>query len=621
MAPARATAWIRPHKHGETREALPRFGIMALFAALALWLLGTYGLDFLSSEAAAQIHNWQTENLEVWAFRAGAIAIGAVVGFLMTRPINLVLGWFFGLFNKFFDAMTTGYTRVVGGMLRISIIVLIIYGGLLFLTYKSFTTAPTGFIPEQDQGYLITQVELPESSSVQRTQVVVDEISKIALKTPGVRVVVGIAGFSAFYQCNSSSWGTVFIILDDFSKRQTPELQGTAIQQRLNREIYEKIIDAKVAVLGAPSVPGLGQSGGFQLQIEDELGLGLEALQEATETIVEKANQQPVLRRVFTSFTDDAPQLYLDIYREKAKELGVSLSDVFRTLTANYGSLYVNQFNLFGRIWQVNIQSEGKFRTAIDQFEYLKVRNASGDPVPLTSIVQVRPDTGPIFVMRYNDLNSSPIFGAAAPGFSSGQALSLMEQLCKDNLPNGMTYEWTNIAYQQVTAGNTGILVFGLSVLLVFLVLAALYESWSLPFAIILVVPMCLLASVVGLVFVAHLPVDIFSQIGFIVLIGLAAKNAILVVEFAKEKKKEGLPLREATLEACKVRLRPILMTALAFILGVYPLVIAHGAGWEMRHSLGTAVFAGMIGVTLFGIFLTPVFYYSITWLADRKKA
>jgi multidrug efflux pump len=324
------------------------------------------------------------------------------------------------------------------------------------------------------------------------------------------------------------------------------------------------------------------------------------------------------LQHVFTSFRNDAPQLYLDIDREKAKEMGVTLQDVFDTLTINFGSLYINLFNEFGRVWQVNIQADELYRQDADQLGLLQVRNQQGQTVLLGSLVKVRFDNGPVFVMRYNDLNSAAILGNSAPGYSSGQAISLMEQLCDKNLPPGMSYEWTNIAYQEVNAGNTGLLVFGLGILMVFLVLAALYESWSLPFAIILVVPMCLLSSIIGLVWISDKDIDIFSQIGFVVLIALAAKNAILLVEFARDRRSEGASTRDAILEACRVRLRPILMTSFAFILGVYPLVIATGAGWEMRHSLGTAVFSGMIGVTLFGIFLTPVFYYGIQGLAGR---
>jgi len=527
--------------------------------------------------------------------------------------VNRGLGWAFGLFNKAFDVFAHGYARIVGVALKLAAIVLIAYLGLLALTGWGFISSPTGFIPEQDQGYVLVNVDLPDAASVQRTQEALDGLVQIAINTPGVESAMAVSGYSAVMACNSSNWGTIFVILKEFDQRTTPETQAAAIIQRLNEAYYTKVLSCRAAVFGAPPVPGLGQSGGFQMQIVDRTGLGLQALQEATETVVTKANAQPGLARVFTTFRADAPQLYLDIDRDAIKQMGVSLSDVFTTLNANMGSVYINQFNEFGRIWQVNVQALGQFRDNVAGLKLLQVRNREGQMVPLGSVMRVRNSAGPVFVMRYNNLLSSAVNGDTRPGYSSGQAISVMEELSKDTLPTGMGYYWTNIAYQQVTAGNTGILIFGFAVVLVFLVLAALYESWGLPLAIILVVPMCLLSSIAGLVWIAHKPIDIFSQIGFVVLVALAAKNAILIVEYAVDmRRNHGMSLYDATLEACRLRLRPILMTSFAFIFGVYPLVVAVGAGWEMRRSLGTAVISGMIGVTLFGIFLTPVFYYVI---------
>lgn len=614
MAPARAASWIKPHGAGQeaTREALPRAGIVVLFAYLAYRWLGPE-VEHLAGA---------TDETVRWLILGGTAVAGGIVGWFLAWPINRLLAAFFRLFNRGFDRAASFYTRLVGMSLRVSAVVLLLYVGLVGLTAYGFISSPTGLIPEQDQGYLISQVELPESASVQRTEAVLRRLTEIALKAPGVRYTVAVAGFSAFYQCDSSNWGTVFVVLDDFEKRRSRQTQAAYIIPELNKEIYLAVPQARCAVFGAPPVPGLGQGSGFQLQIEDDTGLGLQALQEATEAVVEKANHQPMLRQVFTSFKNDAPQIYLDIDREKAKEMGVSLGDVFNTLTVNMGSLYVNQFNRFGRIWQVNAQAEGEFRRQADQIKLLKVRNNQGAAVPLGSIVQARDTTGPVFIQRYNDLNSTAVIGNAAPGYSSGEAIAVMEKICQATLPAGMGYEWTNIAYQEVTAGNTGILVFGLAVLLVFLVLSALYESWSLPAAIILVVPMCLLSSIIGLVWLVHMDINIFSQIGFVVLVAMAAKNAILLVEFAKQRQEEGgLSARDAILEACRVRLRPILMTSLAFIMGVYPLVVATGAGWEMRRSLGIAVFSGMIGVTLFGIFLTPVFFDVIVTLTGNAAA
>jgi multidrug efflux pump len=619
--PAVAVAVLKPHAHGDKgsqREALPRLAYGLLLGYVTGLFLSPILLPHLRGMIPAGPY---TEKVELGAAWAVASLPGLIVGWFLGKPVNRLLGLFFGLFNKVFDLFTNGYTRVVGLSLRLCLLVLVLYAGLVGLTGFGFATSPTGFIPDQDQGYLIVNVNMPDAASVQRTVEVSKQLEEIALKTPGVKQTMTLSGFSAVFQCDSSNWGTIFIILDDFSKRTTPETQAAAIIRKLNIEYHFKVLGCQAAVFGAPPVPGLGQSGGFQLQIEDLTGMGLQALQEVTDTIVQKANAQPGLARVFTTFSASTPQRYLDIDREKAKQMGVALNDVFNTLNSNMGSVYINQFNEFGRIWQVNIQAEGKFRTSVDDLGLLYVRNKKGEQVPLASLIRVRNDSGPVFVMRYNDVNSSAINGGTRPGFSSGQAISVMERLCNENLPAGMGYEWTNISYQEVTAGSSGIVIFALGVVLIFLVLAAMYESWGLPLSIILVVPMCLLSSIAGLVWIAHKPIDIFSQIGFVVLVAMAAKNAILIVAYARDKRIEGMSRREATLEACKLRLRPILMTSFAFILGVFPLVVAVGAGWEMQRSLGTAVFSGMLGVTFFGIFLTPVFYYVITWFGDRPSA
>ncbi|MGD9633655.1 MAG: efflux RND transporter permease subunit [Pirellulales bacterium] len=624
MAPARAVAWIKPHGEGhDTKEALPRVGVAVLFGAATYFILhpfvGTRIEGFL--EWLGQIAFFrETAGIESVIGEDTAAAItaillgipGFVAGWLTAKYVNRGLGWFFTLFNKAFDVFAHGYAKLVGVGLRLAAIVLLAYVGLLALTAWGFISSPTGFIPEQDQGYVLVNVDLPDAASVQRTEAVLDELVQIAIHTPGVESAMAVSGYSAVFACDSSNWGTIFVILREFHDRRSPETQAAAIIQKLNQEYYAKVLSARASVFGAPPVPGLGQSGGFQMQVVDRTGLGLQALQEGTETVVSKANAQPGLARVFTTFRADSPQLYLDIDRDAVKQMGVNLSDVFTTLNANMGSVYINQFNDFGRIWQVNVQAQGQFRENVESLKLLQVRNRQGQMVPLGSVMRVYDSAGPVFIMRYNNLLSAAVNGDTRPGFSSGQAISTMQELADQNLPQGMGYYWTNIAYQQVTAGNTGIFVFGFAVVLVFLVLAALYESWGLPLAIILVVPMCLLSSVAGLVWIAHKPIDIFSQIGFVVLVALAAKNAILIVEYAVDMRKHGMTLYDATLEACRLRLRPILMTSFAFIFGVYPLVVAVGAGWEMRRSLGTAVISGMIGVTLFGIFLTPVFYYVI---------
>jgi multidrug efflux pump len=631
MAPARAVAWIKPHGagHEDVKEALPRVGIAALFGFLTYFLLGR----FVESPLTAALRGSVGDEGATWITRALLFVPGAVAGWFLSRKVNQGLGWFFGLFNKAFDLGTTAYKTGVSMMLRLCFIVLIIYVGLLGLTGFGFATSPTGFIPDQDQGYLLVSVELPPAASVQRTQKSLEDLADIAMETKGVKYAMAVSGYSAVFACDSSNWGTIFIILDDFKDRKTPDTQAADIIQKLNQRYAQEVISCRAVVFGAPPVPGLGQSSGFQLQIEDETGLGLQPLEEATDTIVKKANAQPGLAQVFTTFSARTPQLYLDVDREAAMQMGVSLEDVNNTLNANMGSVYINQFNKFGRIWQVNVQASGEFRTEVSKLKLLQVRNREKQPVPLGAVLRVRNDSGPVFVMRYNNNNSAAINGGTKPGYSSGQAISVMEQLCKQNLAQGMGYDWTNISYQQVTADRSGITIpgtgfllpmvlciFAFAVGMVFLVLSSLYESWKLPFAIILVVPMCLLSAIAGLAWIAHHPVDIFSQIGFVVLVALAAKNAILIVEYAEAKVKEGLSQRDATLEACRLRLRPILMTSLAFIFGVYPLVIATGAGWEMRRSLGIAVLSGMIGVTLFGIFLTPVFYYVLTGFGGKKE-
>jgi multidrug efflux pump len=616
MAPARAVAWIKPHGEGkDSKEALPRVGVAVLFGIASYFLLNPIvgGLIVALLEKFAFLKSALGEDA---AETINAILLsipGFIVGWLTAKLVNSALGWAFKKFNDAFDVFAHGYSRLVGVAVRMAAIVLIAYVGLLGLTAWGFISSPTGFIPEQDQGYVLVNVDLPDAASVQRSQEALDELVAIAINTPGVESAMAVSGYSAVMACDSSNWGTIFVILKEFDERRTRETQAAAIIQRLNMEFYMKVLSCRAAVFGAPPVPGLGQSGGFQLQVVDRTGLGLDALQEATETVITKANGQPSLTRVFTTFRADAPQLYLDIDREAVKQMGVTLSDVFTTLNANMGSVYINQFNDFGRIWQVNVQALGKFRENVESVKLLQVRNRAGQMVPLGSVMRVRDTAGPVFVMRYNNLLSAAVNGDTKPGFSSGQAISVMQDLCDENLPDGMGYYWTNIAYQQVTAGNTGIFIFGFAVVLVFLVLAALYESWGLPLAIILVVPMCLLSSIAGLVWIAHKPIDIFSQIGFVVLVALAAKNAILIVEYAVDMRKHGMNLYDATLEACRLRLRPILMTSFAFIFGVYPLVVAVGAGWEMRRSLGTAVISGMIGVTLFGVLLTPVFYYVIS--------
>jgi len=537
----------------------------------------------------------------------------------LTLLLNRILGWFFKLFNTSFTVTTTAYTKMVGLSLRLSVVVLVVYGGLLYLTGWSFQHVPTGFIPQQDKGFLMVNVQLPDSASLERTQEVMAVAEKIAIETKGVKHTVALAGQSLLLNANSPNFGSMYVMLDEFHHRHAPALSGDRIAEELVRRFRESILEGRVSVFGAPAVDGLGNAGGFNIIVEDRVNQGLEALEGSTNEIVAGAGERREVQGVFTSFRAQTPWLRLDIDRTKAQSLGVSLADVFEALQVYMGSYYVNDFNRFGRTWQVNIQADSIFRNDVTGLAQIKVRNFRKELVPLETFAEIRGTNGPVMVTRYDMYPAASINGAPAPGVSTGDVIRTMQDLAKSKLPRGMAYEWTELMLLQTQAGNTAILAFAGAVVLVFLVLAAQYESWSLPLAVILVVPMCLLCSVAG-VALAKMDINIFTQIGFVVLVGLASKNAILIVEFAKSRREAGVPSREATLEACQLRLRPIMMTSFAFILGVVPLVIARGAGAEMRRTLGTAVFSGMLGVTLFGIFLTPVFYYVIQRFADWRS-
>lgn len=535
-----------------------------------------------------------------------------------TRLIDLLFGWFFRLFNGGFRIGTSAYTNVVRGLLRGTVLVLVVYAGLLVLTYKVFTSAPTGFIPQQDQGRLIVNVQLPDSASVPRTNEVMAQIDKITRATPGVAHTCGISGLSFLLSANSSNFGTVLVILDPFEARRRPGLSADAIMNRLRREYAAQVKDAIATVYGAPPVPGLSVAGGFKLMVEDRGGLGLAFLQEQTERLVGRLRSARGLSGVLSQFRSNTPQLFMDIDRKKVHTLGVSLGDLDLTLQTYLGSLYVNSYNQFGRYWQVTLQADGRFRGREDDTNLLQVRNSRGDMVPLGSLAKLREIGGPVLVMRYNLFTAAPVNGNVTSAMSSGEAIAEIESTAASVLPRSMKTEWTELMFMQIRAGNTTLDVFALAVVFVFLALAALYESWTLPLAVILVVPLCLLCSVAG-VLATHDSVNIFVQIGLVVLVGLACKNAILIVEFAKQLRGEGRSIHDATLEACRLRLRPILMTSFAFILGVVPLVIAEGAGAEMRRSLGTAVFSGMLGVTLFGVILTPVFFAVVERLGETR--
>ncbi|MBC3951156.1 efflux RND transporter permease subunit [Pseudomonas folii] len=528
-------------------------------------------------------------------------------------------GWLFRPFNRVFERASNSYVGVVGRVIRGSGIALILYAGLMVLTYFGFASTPTGFVPPQDKQYLVAFAQLPDAASLDRTEDVIKRMSDIALKQEGVEAAIAFPGLSINGFTNSPNAGIVFVTLKPFEERKDASLSAGAIAGALNGK-YSEIQDAYMAIFPPPPVQGLGTIGGFRLQIEDRGNLGYDELYKETMNIIAKSHSVPELAGLFTSYTVNVPQVDAAIDREKAKTHGVAISDIFDTLQVYLGSLYANDFNRFGRTYQVNVQAEQQFRQDADQIGQLKVRNNLGEMIPLATFIKVSDTAGPDRVMHYNGFITAEINGAAAPGYSSGQAQAAVEKLLKDELPNGMTYEWTEITYQQILSGNTALLVFPLCVLLAFLVLAAQYESWSLPLAVILIVPMTLLSAITGVI-LSGSDNNIFTQIGLIVLVGLACKNAILIVEFAKDKQSEGMSPLEAVLEACRLRLRPILMTSFAFIMGVVPLVFSSGAGAEMRHAMGVAVFSGMLGVTFFGLLLTPVFYVLIRNYVERKEA
>jgi len=535
----------------------------------------------------------------------------------LTRILNALLGGIFQPFNRFFGRFSQGYVRNVGHVLRAGGIAFFVYGGLIVLTYLGFATTPTGFVPQQDKQYLVAFAQLPDAATLDRTEAVIRRMGDVALKSPGVESAVAFPGLSINGFTNSPSSGIVFVTLKPFEERKSKDLAAGAIAMALNQK-YAKIQDAFIAVFPPPPVMGLGTIGGFRMQVEDRGGLGFEELYKQTQNLISKGNQTPELQGLFSSFQVNVPEVDADVDREKAKSQGVSVQDLFDTMQVYLGSLYVNDFNAFGRTYAVTAQAEPRFRLQAKDIVGLKTRNSAGDMIPLGSFVTVKHSAGPDRVMHYNSYPTAEINGGPAVGYSSGQAQAAMEKLARQELPNGMSFEWTELTYQQIIAGNTAVLIFPLVVLLVFLVLAAQYESLSLPLAVILIMPMVLLSAITG-VTLTHGDNNIFTQISLIVLVGLASKNAILIVEFARDRELQGASPLRAALDAAKLRLRPILMTSLAFIMGVVPLVTSTGAGAEMRHAMGVTVFSGMIGVTVFGLLLTPLFYLTVRRLTRRS--
>jgi multidrug efflux pump len=535
----------------------------------------------------------------------------------LTRGMDRVLGRFFRAFNRGFGRGAEAYRGGVRRAISRKAAMLGLYGVLAAATVALFQLVPHGFVPAQDKQYLIGFAQLPDGATLDRTEAVTRRMDDIVMKQPGVEHAITFPGLSINGFTNSSNSGIVFVALKDFDQRRGKDLSASAIAHSLNQQ-FGQIQDAFIAIFPPPPVQGLGTTGGFKLQLEDRASLGFDALDAAQKAFMAKAHQAPELAGLFSSWQVNVPQLYADIDRSKARQLGVPITDVFDTMQIYLGSLYANDFNKFGRTYSVRVQADAAYRARAEDIGALKVRSASGEMVPLSALMTVTPTFGPERAMRYNGFLSADINGGAAPGYSSGQAQDAVARIAAETLPPGIAFEWTDLTYQEILAGNSAALIFPIALLLVFLVLAAQYESLTLPLAILLIVPMGLLAAMTG-VWLTHGDNNVFTQIGLMVLVGLSAKNAILIVEFARELEFAGRTPVQAAIEASRLRLRPILMTSMAFVMGVLPLVLATGAGAEMRQAMGVAVFAGMIGVTAFGLFMTPVFYVLLRRLAGNR--
>lgn len=634
LAPARAVTLIKPHsqEHGHgVREVLPPLGIAVLAGLAAYFYLTATVLAWFGLSAPGHGHEAEpgqvASPLVLWAVRLTLFALGGVAGWFLAKPVNFVLGQFLKGFNWLFERVTNVYGMLLSGALRFSVVVLIIYGGLLCLTVYLFQSIPQGFIPEQDKGYLVVNIQLAEGASLERTDEVVAGLTEMALHGAGfkdaVEHTIGLPGYSILTGTNISNVGGIFVILKSFEERKgRPELYAATVGKRLQQAFREKVLSAQVAVFGAPPIDGLGSTGGFKLMVQDRSAAGPRQLQGAVGALaVAGMAQKDRFAGLFSSYSANQPQVFARVDKEMAKARGVSLTELYDTLGVYFGSAYVNDFTRFGRNWQVIVQADPRFRAQVRDLGNLKVRNKDGHMVAVETFIADESSTGPAIVNRFNMYPSGELNGITMPGTSSADAIAIMDALVKTKLPTGFGREWTDLSYQEIVAAQDPLspFIFPLCVLFVFLVLSAQYESWYLPLAILLIVPMCVMSGMIG-VWLVGLDNNIFTQIGLIVLIGLAAKNAIVVVEFAKQREDEGVSCFDATLEASKVRLRPILMTSFAFILGVLPLVLSAGAGAEMRVALGVAVFSGMLGVTFFGLFLTPVFYLVVRWLTSRAK-
>jgi multidrug efflux pump subunit AcrB len=552
-----------------------------------------------------------------WVAAGLSALVGAALALLAVWGTHRLLTWLLTRERISRTSLARFYPRLVGFSLPLILLALLGYAGMVGLTGWSFRTTPKGFIPSGDMGYLMINVLLPDSASLQRTREVMKQIEDIAKKVPGVRHVTTISGQSFVLNAYGSNFGSSFLNLQDFQDRRDPRKSSEVIANTLRRKFAEEILDAQVAVFGPPPVRGAGRAGGFMLMVEDRADAGSLVLQKETEALVDEVRKQKGITGAFSVFRANVPQIKITPDPAAVMKKNVDLASVAGTLRIYQGSLYVNDFNRFGRTWQVIVQADAAYRDEPEKLGLLKIRNKAGGMIPARSLGDYQFVNGPLVLTRYNMYPAASINGTAVPGMSSGDVIAMVQHLAESDLAPNMSFEWTDMSYLELLAGNTAMIIFACAVVMVFLVLAAQYESWSLPLAVILVVPLCLLCSIAG-VNVARMDINIFTQIGFVVLVGLASKNAILIVEFAKKQREAGIDRQHATLEACRLRLRPIVMTSLAFILGVVPLITSKGAGSEMRRTLGTAVFSGMLGVTLFGLFLTPVFFYVIDYLSGK---
>ncbi len=541
---------------------------------------------------------------------------------LLLRPQQQArgpLGWFFGKFNKYFDIITKGYTATVRLIIRKSVIALIVFAVLMGATWTLFGTVPTGFVPDEDQGYFMVNVQLPEGASLARSDVAVAEVEALLHDEPGVKSFFALGGFNLVTATYSSYTSTVFVILESWDDRKDPSLHVSSIMQKVQRKLAG-VQDAKIAVFNPPPINGIGATGGMQFELQDRSGGSIEALAKVAKDFSEKASQRPEIAYTFTPFSATVPQIYVEVDRDKVRKLGIPLNEIFSALQTFLGGFYINDFNKYGRTYRVMAQAASEFRTSPADIAKFYVRGDTGKMIPLSTLVISKKIFGPEYIRRYNLFKAVEITASGAPGISSGQVLSTMEEVARDNLPRGYSYEWTNIAYQEKQSGGEIVVIFALAVLMVFLVLAAQYESWIIPLAIVFAVPLGVFGAISGQ-WLRGLDNNVYAQIGLIMLIGLAAKNAILIVEFAKQKYEGGMPFVEAAVEAAHLRFRPILMTSFAFILGVIPLVIATGAGSGSRHALGTSVFAGMIAATILGVLFVPLFYVQLLKIIERKNS